>query len=472
MRKSKEIAARAGEWQMEDITSYVEDVSQGLFRYLSDLDLPTDRVLVDNKERAKAIFLLPDTISKLKKNQREQAHYISKFIACCGAGLFDAALNYLWDETILNLREKIIKYDLDYFYDAIKGLDRDKFRNEDNLQDLPDWQLIEGCMETEIITLIGYKHLNYIRDMRNFASAAHPNQTELTGLMLVSWLDTCIKEVLAKEPSDSAIIVKKLLINIREESFDESNVLPIKTKIEELPKDLSGTLLKSLFGMYVDKDLSLTAKKNIDLIAKSVWMQADEPIKQEIGMRYASYCVNGDLLRKKFASSFLNNVDGLSYLTEDIKSVEIKEKLDNLLSSHYEHNNFYNEEPHAKNLFKYVHETGDVPKSIRYEYVKTLVICRLGNSYGIARSARPYYDEMIKMFQDTCIREFLRLLKDEEVLVNLDDDRLNTFKELARMFLKETKNAVMTRGLEILIKSNTSNIIQKKTYREIDKLIS
>lgn len=142
------------------------------------------------------------------------------------------------------------------------------------------------------------------------------------------------------------------------------------------------------------------------------------------------------------------------------------------MSTHYEYNNFHNEEPHAKNLFKYVHETGDVPESIRYEYVKTLVICRLGNCYGVAHSAQPYYDELIRLFQDDCIKNFLKLLKDEEVLVNLDDTRLVTFKELANSFSSRTKNAVIKSGLDILLKSNKNYIIQRGTYRDISKLIS
>jgi hypothetical protein len=96
-------------WQMEDISQYIDGVSNGLIRYLEKLDLPVDRVLVDNIERSKAIFLLPGTLSKLDTKARKRALYISKFIAACGAGLFDAALNYLWDETILNLREKCIR---------------------------------------------------------------------------------------------------------------------------------------------------------------------------------------------------------------------------------------------------------------------------------------------------------------------------------------------------------------------------
>ena len=106
--------------------------------------------------------------------------------------------------------------------------------------------------------------------MRNWASAAHPNQNELTGLQLADWLETCIREVLAKEPSDAAIIVKKLLKNIREETFDQSSAMPIKAKIQKLPKELSGSLLRSIFGMYVDEKLSLNIKTHIPHVSPQI----------------------------------------------------------------------------------------------------------------------------------------------------------------------------------------------------------
>ncbi len=44
--------------------------------------------------------------------------------------------------------------------------------------------------------------------MRNWASAAHPNNSEITGLQLVSWLETCIKEVITLPISNVTIRIK------------------------------------------------------------------------------------------------------------------------------------------------------------------------------------------------------------------------------------------------------------------------
>ena len=131
-------------------------------------------------------------------------------------GLFDAALNYMWDETIQNLRTKVVNFDLGYFYDSVLDAQRrPSFSTEDDLKRLDDWEFIKGCRHTGLIGDLGLSHLDYIRNMRNFASAAHPNQNQITGLQLITWLQTCILEVLGREPEGAALEVRYLLNNIR-----------------------------------------------------------------------------------------------------------------------------------------------------------------------------------------------------------------------------------------------------------------
>lgn len=126
-------------------------------------------------------------------------------------GLFDAALNYLWDETIKQLRIRIINGDIEYFYDVVVSDDRRKnFSSPEDLLKLDDFDLIKGALQIDLISQIGYKHLDYIRFMRNWASAAHPNQSELTGLNLFSWLEICIKEVIATPPSNIQVRINQI----------------------------------------------------------------------------------------------------------------------------------------------------------------------------------------------------------------------------------------------------------------------
>ena len=416
--------------------------------------MPTKDVLVKFDERRRVISNLEDIISKMEIEKRKRAQYISKFIASCAVGLFDAALNYLWNEILTNLKGKIIMLDLDYFYDSIikNPEERKKFVSENDLENLADWQLISGCKETGVISYLGYKYLDFIRDMRNFASASHPNQTKLSGYQLVDWLDTCIREVLSTEPTGSAFKVKRLLVNIREESFDNSSAKPIREAIGQIEKDHSGSLLKSIFGLYVDDKQDNRVRSNIDFIARSAWERTDETVKFDIGLKYTTFSAYGDVVKKGLTKRFLEVVDGISYLTDDMRAIEIEEILENLNAAHFASNNFLNEIPHAKILYKYAKD-GKIPDSVNYRYVKILIICRLGNSYGYSFEGANYYNDLIGKFGEREISNFIELTKDTDITTMLDQKREKILSEIAIMLKERTKNTILESKLNDIIKS-------------------
>ena len=100
------------------ISAEVDAFTYALNQYLVQLGLPTDNVLVPVNERTKLINNFPDVLSLLANDRKGEYLYLSKFIAACGVGLFDAALNFLWDETVINLRNKVINFDIEYFFDS------------------------------------------------------------------------------------------------------------------------------------------------------------------------------------------------------------------------------------------------------------------------------------------------------------------------------------------------------------------
>jgi hypothetical protein len=397
-----------------DLSTNLDELTEGMNGYLEYLGLPTDSVIVETDQRKQAINNLPYVVSELDADQKRAATYLSKFVAACAMGLFDAALNYLWDETVRNLREKVARFDLNYFYDSvITDPDRrSKFKDASDLVDLEDWRLITGCKETGIIGEVGFKHLDYIRDMRNHASAAHPNHNEVTGLQLAAWLQTCVREVLGKEPEGAAFEVRRLLKSLREELLSESEVPHIGLAVERLPEELSRSLMRAAFGMYTDTNLSAQARGNIRLVAGEIWRSCGEEARHEAGLKHATLSANGEASRVRLAREFMEIVGGLPYLPPDTLSLEISRALDALLSAHYGTNNFYNESAPARILQSLVPPNGVVPKAVVRKYVAALVLCAIGNGYGISWSAEPIYKELIGRWQDehvfvfaTCVRE-------------------------------------------------------------------
>jgi len=148
---------------------------QVMMTYVFDkLNLPHKDIFVSIDERKVVFDNIENLLKPIEDSVRIKSYYISKFLAAISSGLFDAALNYIWDEAISNLRQKILNYDLDYFFDQITtSIDKKSKFKEDDLDGVSDQELIEGARKIELISEVGYKQLDLIRYMRNFASAAH-----------------------------------------------------------------------------------------------------------------------------------------------------------------------------------------------------------------------------------------------------------------------------------------------------------
>ncbi len=463
-----------------ELQSNLDNLATQLTQYLKTLDLPSENVLVPIKERGKVINNLPDVVGYLSDPQRKSATYISKFIAACVGGLFDAALNYLWDETIRNLRQTVILFDLEYFYSSVvtDPERRSSLKGENDIEKIEDWELIRGCRLTGILSDIGFKHLDYIRDMRNYASAAHPNQNELTGLNLIDWLDTCIKQVLAKEPEGSVLQVRRLLHSIRNEVLTATDAIPIIANIQQLQDSLAESLLRTLFGMYTDLGLAAEARNNIKFIALAAWSQVSDDARHEAGVKYAIFSANAEIGRKVVAHEFLELVGGLSYLPTELFELELSGKIDNLMTAHQGLNNFYNEPPHAKILLTYLPPTGIIPLSVRARYVKTLIMCRIGNgvatySQGVAANAVKYYDTLIDRFQDTAMRKVFELIKDPEIISRLQFSSCATnLKKICLKLRPKTLNIHVQHGLDLIISSKLSDLSTLSTKPEVNQIFA
>lgn len=380
-----------------EVVSIIEQSNTMYLSVLEHLGLPSEGVLSSISERRMAIRNLPDVVEGMENIT--DAYYLSKFLVAVSTGLFDAALNYLWDETIKQLRIRISSGDLNYFYDVVvSDAKRRDFSSPEDLVKLDDATLIEGALKIDLIAQIGYKHLDFIRYMRNWASAAHPNQAELTGLNLVTWLETCIREVIATPLSNVQIRINQILANIKSHELASSQVETMAAFFTELSTEKCNAFAKGLFGIYIDLTSNQQRITNINLIAPHLWVFVSDDVRFEFGIRYAAFMANGEKHSKDMAHRFLELVGALSYLPDVVKTPQIKYAIDQLVEAHYGTNNFYTEPPLARQLRSILGEHGDIPTQLNYLYVKALVTVFLTNGFGAAWNANSVYVELIKNF--------------------------------------------------------------------------
>ena len=436
------------------VVTSVQTYDNGLCKYLESLGLPADRVLVGIDDRRKVINTLPDAIDRLPPEKRGKAYYVSKLVAACGAGLFDAGLAYLWDAVVASLRERVARFDLDYFYDsAVPASERSRFKTEDDLQNLDDSKLVNGCHTCGILTDVGYKLLDHIRDMRNWASAAHPNNAEIGGIQLMGWLETCVKEVFAVDVTGPAVVAQQLLRNLRDQTLAAGDVAPIVAKLATLPSETAAALLRSAVGLYSDLKLDQRVVQNIRLVAAALWTAAPEESRYEVGLKYAALSVNAEIQRRDRVREFLDLVGGLTYLPTDNLALEIQEKLAQLEAAHFDLNNFYTEPPLARELQKLVPHTGAVPPAANDNYVRVLMLAKVGRNSGtlVAVNANPAYDAMLTLFTDAQLRVFVALPYDARMQAKIAYGRLaQRFIEVAQWLSKRTANQGLVAALSYI----------------------
>ena len=381
---------------------------------LAGIGLPTENVLVSIDDRRAVCQNFSTVVAAIEIQDRGRAMYLSKFLAAVVAGLFDAALNYLWDETVAELRRRIVSYDLAYFYDvAVQSPERRKnLRTEGDLKKVEDQELVRAAREIELISEVGYQQLDLIRYMRNHASAAHPNQNDIGAYQLLGFLETCIREVIMLPVPYEVAETKRLLKNVREGEIDASSAKVTAEFFRDLNQLQADNIAAGLFGIYVELSSSEKARDAVRLLLPELWPLVGEDHRNQFGVRYGRFVANGDNPQALLARQLLDVVGASAYLPEPVRVAELGAAIEDLLIAHHGFNNFHTEPAVARRLEALAGER--IPDAVRAPYVAAVVDTFLTNGNGIAWNADPYYKSMISRFSPAEAEVAVRRLFHEE----------------------------------------------------------
>ena len=385
---------------------------------LISMGLPSENVIAPIDERENIMNMLPNLISKIPSEQKRNATYLSRFVAGAAIGLFDAALNYVWNEVVLNLRQKIIYYGLDTFFEnAVGAKIRDQYKSEEDLSGIKDKTMLETCKKLEWISDIVYRKLCHILDMRNQIGASHPNTYDINSYELVGWLQTCVTEVINDKPSASAIQIRTIIENIKKQTtpLDQLTLQSFGNAISDLSSGMASNLLTSLFGLYISNDTSNEIRNNILALSKVLWTFSKTETKYDLGEKKEFYRNNLDKIKEDLTYTFFEKCDGLSYLSLTERSLQLSSLCDNLSSAHSGWDNYYNEPPIAKEIMKYIKTSIDIPIERSEKLINTFLDCRIGREVnycnGVSQGALPIYNSFFKILSKEQAKILLELFK-------------------------------------------------------------
>lgn len=450
--------------------------------YLQELGLPHQGIIASEKERKMMSKVLPETIQDLSPQTKRDAVYLSKFVASSAIGLYDAALNYLWNEVVVSLRAKVNIYGLDLFFDAAVGGElRETYSTFEDLSSIKDNTLIDTCRKLELISDILHEKLKHILYMRNNIGASHPNGENIRTLELLGWLETCVKDVIDDNPSEAALFVQQLIVNLKNEdlTLDEARLEQIQENLQRQHTRISGNLLVTLFSIFTKKNTSPDVRANILKLAPIVWSIGPENKKYEIGFKIDQYSLNLDEEALSLGNSFLEKCNGINYKSEGTRSREINELLNRLLDTHHGWDNFHHEVPIARQIKKYIVEEADILPNIEDKLIKTILICRVGNGNwycnGVSPNAKPIYDRIIVLFNSRQVNKLLKFLSEPEIknMLSINECILQT-KDLLSSINLDLQEGRTKEAIEFIIgniNNYKSNIFISKELKELIKYI-
>lgn len=327
---------------------------------------------------------------------------------------YDMAAEYIWLRSMNLLRDKISVYGNEFIADMLG------YNNFSSVKDISEAFIIELSADigfinqTARIKLKGISDLLYHLQKREAIEIEGEELTKTDALNVVA---TCIDYVLG-ESSDSTFIP---YVDMRKDLqskllTDDSALL---SQLVNSPYFYIRTITRTMINLASDEKnstLDVTLQNTI-LVLKALWNKLDENERWYIGIAYAQAVSAGNSQLAKTIRTVLNSTKGFDYVPESTKSDTYRKTARHLLSKHNEFNNFYTE-PDIAHLLSSMGSS--IPKAAIIDCLTAVLICRLGNSYGVSNAAQGYLDNILDTISSENWSYFLNeLATNSELLYEL-----------------------------------------------------
>lgn len=367
------------------------------------LGIPRE-VLASQEEIEYAWRDLPRELREIPASLRGEL--IARMCVAVSTGLFDGAMNYIWNAAILQLRQKIRNFGLA----VVAQIQQNDFE-EKHLLELQDSRLLDLCLKLNIIDEDGFFFLDQCREVRNNFSAAHPTMGTVNDREFTTFLNRCVRYALADSSSPRGVDIGAFISAVKGPRFNDHQCQIWVQRLTETHDAQRQMLVNMVHGIYCDPATAEPARLNAIDICSNLSGAFTSTIKSDLINNHSDYVAKG--LEDKHTASlqFFEKLGLLGLLNESEQHVVFSRAIDRLWNVHNGMNNFYNEPPFAERLLE-ITQQGAVPETIQDSFVQTVVCCRIGNGYGVSNAAVPYYDEMIKSFSPREVATLVRAAVD------------------------------------------------------------
>ncbi len=381
-------------------------VLPALEQLTASLGIPRN-VLASAEEIEYAWRDLPRELREIPETLRGEL--IARMCVAVSTGLFDGAMNYIWNAAILHLRDKIRTFGLPVVAQVLQ-----KDFEEKHLLELQDSRLLELCLKLNIVDEDGFFFLDQCRDVRNNFSAAHPTLGKVNDREFTTFLNRCVRYALADSSSPKGVDIGAFISAVKGPRFNAQQCGIWVQRLAETYDAQRQMLAAMVHGIYCDPNTPEQARLNAIDICRGLLPAFNAAIRSELINNHTEYVAKGYQEKHAASLQFFEKLGLLGLLNESEQHHIFSRAISRLWDVHNAMNNFYNEPAFAERLLE-LSIQGAVPETAQEQYVQTVGCCRVGNGYGVSNAAVRYYDQMIQNFSP---REISTLIKSATIKNN------------------------------------------------------
>ena len=409
---------------MSDIKlpAVIDSTLPALVALTDALGVPRE-ILASDEEIVAAWHGLPRILKKIPPKRRTEE--LGRMCVAVTVGLFDGAINYVWNATVLELREKVRAFGLT----VVRQVTGNASFDDDALVVLKDADLLDLCLRLNLITEDGFFFLDQCRDIRNNFSAAHPAVGKIDDSEFIAFVNRCAKYGLGDEKNPVGVDIQGFVTALKGGKFSEEQEAQWVQRLRDTHEAQRELLFGTLHGMYCDPALSEETRLNALSISRYFAGDFTPKIMSDLIDRHQDYLAEGDEQRHRASQQYFEKLGLLALLGDAERHGIISGACKRLFSVHQAFDNFYNEPPFAERLDQIIGQV-PVPDTVKQEVVETVVTCAVGNPYGVSHAAYPVYAKMIKSFTPSEIGIMLQIPESRTVV----GTRINTYSRCKDAF--------------------------------------
>lgn len=328
---------------------------------------------------------------------------VARMCVAVSTGLFDGAMNYIWNAAILQLRTKVRNFGLPIVAQIVQTDFEEK-----HLLELQDSRLLELCLKLNLVDEDGFFFLDQCRDVRNNFSAAHPTIGAVNDREFTIFLNRCTRYALADAASPKGVDIGAFISAVKGARFIENQTTVWVQRLSETHDAQRQMLTGMVHGIYCDPNTSEPSRLNALDLCNALKERFTASLRADLVNKHSEYAAKGDEPRHSASLQFFEKLGLLTLLNETEQHVVFFRAAERLWNVHNATNNFYNEPPFAERLLE-LSRHGAVPETAQELFVHVVLCCNVGNQYGVCWAAAPVYEQIIRSFSPREIATMIRV---------------------------------------------------------------